>query len=70
MLIVFIDMERRVLPGIVWGEIINMKWKTGAPCYLTKFWDSCRHNSFAYAANGRCPRRLFGMQFFASLARC
>ncbi|GFO71735.1 hypothetical protein BJAS_P1414 [Bathymodiolus japonicus methanotrophic gill symbiont] len=30
---------------------------SGAPCYLTKFWDSCRHNSFTYAADGRCPER-------------
>ncbi|GFO76627.1 hypothetical protein BPLS_P4531 [Bathymodiolus platifrons methanotrophic gill symbiont] len=30
---------------------------TGAPCYLTKFRDSCRHNSFTYAADGRCPER-------------
>ncbi|WP_221896463.1 transposase [Bathymodiolus japonicus methanotrophic gill symbiont] len=29
----------------------------GAPCYLTKFRDSCRHNSFTYAADGRCPER-------------
>ncbi|WP_230988227.1 ISAzo13-like element transposase-related protein [Bathymodiolus japonicus methanotrophic gill symbiont] len=35
----------------------NKKEKTGAPCYLTKFWDSCRHNSFTYAADGRCPER-------------
>ncbi len=31
--------------------------ETGAPCYLTKFRDSCRHNSFTYAADGRCPER-------------
>ncbi|WP_221901088.1 hypothetical protein [Bathymodiolus platifrons methanotrophic gill symbiont] len=31
--------------------------RPGAPCYLTKFWDSCRHNSFTYAADGRCPER-------------
>ncbi|WP_420841065.1 transposase, partial [Bathymodiolus platifrons methanotrophic gill symbiont] len=31
--------------------------RTGAPCYLTKFRDSCRHNSFTYAADGRCPER-------------
>ena len=30
---------------------------SGAPCYLTKFRDSCRHNSFTYAADGRCPER-------------
>ena len=30
---------------------------TGAPCYLTKFRDSCHLNSFTYAANGRCPER-------------
>ncbi|WP_221900706.1 hypothetical protein [Bathymodiolus platifrons methanotrophic gill symbiont] len=30
---------------------------SGAPCYLTTFWDSCHQYSFAYAANGRCPGR-------------
>ncbi|WP_221894521.1 hypothetical protein [Bathymodiolus japonicus methanotrophic gill symbiont] len=30
---------------------------TGAPCYLTKFRDSCRRNSFTYAANRRCSSR-------------
>ncbi|WP_221899574.1 hypothetical protein [Bathymodiolus platifrons methanotrophic gill symbiont] len=29
----------------------------GAPCYLTKFRDSCRRNSFTYAANRRCSSR-------------
>ncbi|WP_221896351.1 hypothetical protein [Bathymodiolus japonicus methanotrophic gill symbiont] len=33
------------------------KQNTGAPCYLTTFWDSCHQHSFAYAANGRCPGR-------------
>ncbi|GAW87152.1 hypothetical protein bplSymb_SCF06001P002 [Bathymodiolus platifrons methanotrophic gill symbiont] len=31
--------------------------RSGAPCYLTTFWDSCHQHSFAYAANGRCPGR-------------
>ncbi|WP_221900274.1 hypothetical protein [Bathymodiolus platifrons methanotrophic gill symbiont] len=31
--------------------------KVGAPCYLTKFRDSCRRNSFTYAANRRCSSR-------------
>ncbi|GFO71356.1 hypothetical protein BJAS_P0769 [Bathymodiolus japonicus methanotrophic gill symbiont] len=31
--------------------------RPGAPCYLTKFRDSCRHNSFTYAADRRCPER-------------
>ncbi|WP_221896244.1 hypothetical protein [Bathymodiolus japonicus methanotrophic gill symbiont] len=30
---------------------------SGAPCYLTKFRDSCRRNSFTYAANRRCSSR-------------
>ncbi|TXL17870.1 hypothetical protein BMR04_03455, partial [Methylococcaceae bacterium HT3] len=30
---------------------------TGAPCYLTKFRDSCRRNSFTYAAKRRCSSR-------------
>ncbi|BCG63993.1 MAG: hypothetical protein methR_P1752 [Methyloprofundus sp.] len=29
----------------------------GAPCYFTKFRDSCHLNSFTYAADRRCPER-------------
>ena len=29
----------------------------GAPCYLTKFRDSCRLHSFTYAATRGCPER-------------
>ncbi|TXL00393.1 hypothetical protein BMR11_03425 [Methylococcaceae bacterium CS5] len=38
-------------------QIVIRNGKTGAPCYLTTFWDSCHQHSFAYAANGRCPGR-------------
>jgi hypothetical protein len=64
--------------------IIARKWDEykvfikAAQCYLTKFWDSCRQHSFAYAAEWEMPwppcvrlngwAALFGMQFFASLA--
>ncbi|WP_221896009.1 hypothetical protein [Bathymodiolus japonicus methanotrophic gill symbiont] len=37
-------------PGLTAGGV-------GAPCYLTKFRDSCRRNSFTYAANRRCSSR-------------
>nr|WP_221901938.1 hypothetical protein [Bathymodiolus platifrons methanotrophic gill symbiont] len=38
-------------------KTIQGKKETGAPCYLTKFRDSCRRNSFTYAANRRCSSR-------------
>ncbi|WP_420840959.1 hypothetical protein [Bathymodiolus platifrons methanotrophic gill symbiont] len=41
--------------GTASGSIVS--WNTGAPCYLTKFRDSCRRNSFTYAANRRCSSR-------------
>ena len=39
------------------GEYLPVAVLSGAPCYLTKFRDSCHLNSFTYAANGRCPER-------------
>ncbi|WP_221895644.1 hypothetical protein [Bathymodiolus japonicus methanotrophic gill symbiont] len=37
--------------------LAHVESATGAPCYLTKFRDSCRRNSFTYAANRRCSSR-------------
>ncbi|WP_221899612.1 helix-turn-helix domain-containing protein [Bathymodiolus platifrons methanotrophic gill symbiont] len=35
-------------------QIAGRLKQVGAPCYLTKFRDSCRRDSFTYAANRRC----------------
>ena len=49
--------ESQINNGILEGLNSVLQAATGAPCYLTKFRDSCRLNSFTYAANGRCPER-------------
>ncbi|WP_221897043.1 hypothetical protein [Bathymodiolus japonicus methanotrophic gill symbiont] len=43
--------------GITEGVLAFDESANGAPCYLTKFRDSCRRNSFTYAANRRCSSR-------------
>ncbi|TXK99369.1 hypothetical protein BMR11_06595 [Methylococcaceae bacterium CS5] len=50
-----VTVDVMLIPDIASLRLLN--YSTGAPCYLTKFRDSCRHNSFTYAADGRCPER-------------
>ncbi|WP_221894742.1 hypothetical protein [Bathymodiolus japonicus methanotrophic gill symbiont] len=44
-----------LMNSVCWAKFERAS--SGAPCYLTKFRDSCRRNSFTYAANRRCSSR-------------